>query len=308
MTFAIGVDGGGTRVRAVIVDHDGRELGRGEAAGAVVTVDDPDRAADAVRAAVHDAAEHCGFELPAGRMWAGLAGAGSAAAREAVTEALDDGTLSHRLLVGTDVGAAFHDAFGTGPGVLLIAGTGSIAWARGASGDIHKIGGWGKLLGDEGSGYSIGSEAMRRLAWSEDGRAPPTSMREALLAACGIDSVEDLIAWRGAASKAQVASVAPIVVDLAERGDAAAGELVTAAARALVAHVDASLEATAPWHGPAPLVLWGGLLDSEGPLHGRMVAALEDAPVRVEHREIDPAMGAAKLALAKLERSVPKRQ
>jgi glucosamine kinase len=241
-------------------------------------------------------------------MWAGLAGAGSAAARDAVTEALDDGTLSHRLLVGTDVGAAFHDAFGSGPGVLLIAGTGSIAWARGASGDIRKIGGWGHLLGDEGSGYFIGSQAMRCLTWSEDGRAAPTAMTDPLLEFCGVGSVEDLITWREAASKAQVAAVAPLVVEAANGGDSAARETLAAAVQSLVAHVEASLEATGPWSGSAPLVLWGGLLDAEGPLHSRLGTALGHLDVRLEHRDLDPAMGAAMLALSRLEDSAPKRQ
>jgi glucosamine kinase len=300
VTFVIGVDGGGTRARAVIVDLEGRELARGEATGAVVTVDDPDRAADAVRAAVHDAAEHADFELPAILMWAGLAGAGGAKARDAVTDALDDGTLGHRLLVGTDVGAAFHDAFGVGPGILLIGGTGSIAWARGASGEVHTVGGWGYLLGDEGSGYAIGSEGLRRLVWSEDGRAPPTIMRDAVLEACGVHSIADLVEWRDVASKAEVAAAAPVVVDAAEKGDAAAAAIIASTLRSLVTHVDAALEATGPWTEPAPLVLWGGLLDLDGPLRTSMQRALADLPIRLESSELDPAMGAARLALGEL--------
>ena len=149
---------------------------------------------------------------------------------------------------------------------------------------------------------------MRCLAWAEDGRAPRTSMSETVLDFCGVDSVEDLITWREAASKAQVAAVAPLVVDAAARGDAAANETLAVAVRSLVAHVEASLEAAGPWDGPAPLVLWGGLLDAEGPLREQVTMALGHLDVRLEHHELDPAMGAARLALAKLERSVPNRQ
>jgi N-acetylglucosamine kinase-like BadF-type ATPase len=300
VSCVIGVDGGGTHMRAVIVDTEGRELGRAESTGAVVTVDDPSRAAGAVRAAVRVAAEQAGVELPGAFMWAGLAGAGSKAARDAVAGALDDGSLSARLRIGTDVEAAFHDAFGDGPGILVIAGTGSIAWARSPGGAVRRIGGWGRHLGDEGGGFAIGTDALRRLTWAEDGRAAGTDMRGDLLERCGVDSVDGLIAWIDAASKLEVAALAPVVVDAADAGDPAATEIVADAIRALTEHVRTAVEVTGPWLEPAPLVLWGGLLAEGGPLRSRMIEAVREAGVRHSAREIDPPMGAARLALSEL--------
>jgi len=298
VTFVIGVDGGGTRTRAVIVDSDGHELGRAESAGAVATADDPGSAVAAVRSAVMRAATEARVTLPAAAMWAGLAGAGSVAAELAVSEELDDGSLAERVRVGTDVEAAFHDAFRDGPGVLLIAGTGSIAWARAPDGEVHRIGGWGRHLGDEGSGYKLGSDALRRVTWAEDGRAPATAMRAVLLDSCGVREVEHLIAWIETASKGEVAALAPIIVRSADEGDPAALEVVSDAVASLRGHVRAAVAATGPWRETASLVLWGGLVAEGGALRARVLEGLEELQVGLATREVDPPMGAARLAVA----------
>jgi N-acetylglucosamine kinase-like BadF-type ATPase len=88
VTYVIGVDGGGTRTRAVLVDLEGQEIGRGEAPGAVATAHEPEAASAAVLAAIDSAVETSEVSLPAAVLWAGLAGAGSDTARRAVTDAL----------------------------------------------------------------------------------------------------------------------------------------------------------------------------------------------------------------------------
>lgn len=285
----------------MVIDRQGRELGRGDFAGAVVTASDPARAADAVSEAVGRAAERAEVVLPADAMWAGLAGAGNEVARNAVREALAERDLARRLVVGTDVEAAFHDAFGAGPGVLLIAGTGSIVWARSDVGEVHRVGGWGRHLGDEGSGFALGVRALRHITRAEDGRSPPTELRASILSALELDAVEDLVAWIERASKADVASLAPLIVDVAGNGDAGALAIVEHAVASLRSQVEASLRRL--WgsaeDGPAPeVVLWGGLIAGEGPLRRRVEDALTDLGVAVGTRTLDPPMGAARLALA----------
>jgi len=302
MTFVIGVDGGGTRARAVVVDRDGNEVGRAQVRGAVVTAGEPEEAARAVEAAVEAAVEHAGVHLPAAILWAGLAGAGNERARRALEGALPP-SLSRRTVVGTDAEAAFHDAFGSGPGVLLIAGTGSVVWARGEDGTIRRVGGWGRHLGDEGSGYALGSEGLRGIAHAEDGRGPATALRGGALEALGVEAVVDLIHWADTATKAQVASLAPLVVDAADAGDAVAERIVTAAVHALVVHVTAAFAAVGPDSGPPPeLVLWGGLIAEGGPLRARLLDELAATGRTVSDRSLDPPLGAARLALAELDR------
>lgn len=301
MSVVVGVDGGGTRTRAVLIDERGRELGRAEHAGAVVTVNDPARAADAVTGAVRRAADRAGVELPVDAMWAGLAGAGNPAARDAVAAALRERALAERVVIGTDVEAAFHDGFGSGTGVLVIAGTGSIVWARDAVGRVHRVGGWGRVLGDEGSGHWLGIQGLRLVTRAEDGRAPATALRGAMLTALGLGAVDELVAWVDSAAKAEIAALAPIVVGIAGRGDEGAQRIVDAGIAALRGHVEAVL-AVMNVRGsgkPSPdVILWGGLLAGPGPLRGRMETALAQLGVTVVGRELDPPHGAARLALA----------
>ena len=292
MTFFIGVDGGGTRTRAVIIDDAGREVGRAAGAGAVATASEPDRAATAVAATVRQAAEAAGVALPASVLWAGLAGAGAAEARGQVQAALAGTGLAERVVVGTDVEAAFHHAFPEGPGVLLIAGTGSIAWSRDETGAVRRVGGWGRNLGDEGSGFALGLDALRLVTRAADGRADPTTLTVPLLEACGLSTVGDLVPWIEIAKKREVAALAPIVVAEANAGDEGASGVVRAAVVALLAHVVAACDGRS-----RSVVLWGGLLAEDGPLRSRVTDALGEKDFSVTDRTIDPGLGAAMLAL-----------
>lgn len=296
MTLYVGVDGGGTHTRAVVVDRAGRVLGRAEGGGSVVRVDAPARAARAVIDTVRSAAKVADAELPATTLWAGLAGAGSREARVTVERELAGAGLAEDVIVGTDVEAAFQDAFGDGPGVLLIAGTGSIAWARDAEGETERVGGWGDRLGDEGSGFSIGLEALRSVARAEDGRGEATRLHGAVLEELGLSDPADLVAWAATASKAQVAGLVPVVAAAAREGDAVAAHILDRAVAELTEHL-AAVVGRGGSGGSAPeVVLWGGLLQPGGSLRAAMEKALDRLPVRLAKRDVDPALGAATLA------------
>lgn len=301
MTVFVGVDGGGTHTRAVIVDGQGRELGRAQRRGAVVRVDAPEVAAKAVGDAVRAAAAQVGVALPATTLWAGLAGAGTVDARAAVVRELEAAGLAERVVVGTDVEAAFHDAFGDGPGILLIAGTGSIACARGDSGTVVRVGGWGDRIGDEGSGFAIGSAALRAVVWAEDGRGQRTLLHARVLRHVGVDAAEGLVSWVATADKGDVAALVPLVVAASREGDEVATAIVDGAVSDLCEHVRAAAERAGPWPATPELVLCGGLLQPEGSLRPAMERAVSTLPVLLRARDVDPALGAARLASAPSE-------
>ena len=296
MTFFVGVDGGGTSTRAVVLDADGRELGRAKDRGAVVTSAAPQDAAAAVAGVVRAALREAGMDGRASVLWAGLAGAGQDPARAGVTRILEAAGLADLVVVGTDVEAAFHDAFGAGPGVLLIAGTGSIAWARGEDGRIRRVGGWGWRLGDEGSGYAIGMGGLRSVMRAFDGRDVSTSLTYMLTTAVGVPGPEALVQWIETAGKGEIAALAPRVVEAADAGDGSARRIIDEAVAELVQHV----RAAAPSEGSS-VVLWGGLAADGGPLESRLREALGEVGYVVSERTLDPVRGAARLAIAALD-------
>ncbi len=294
--FVIGVDGGGTRTRAVALDASGVELARAEGGSAVAGA--PLEAARAVADACVDLVRRAGRHLPAHVLWAGLSGAGREEERTAAERALRETGVAERARVGTDVQAAFHDAFADRPGILLIAGTGSIAWARAEDGREGRVGGWGPRIGDEGSGYAIGTEALRRVARSADGRAPATTLSELVRRWLGLERLEELAGWVAGASRAGIAELAPLVAGAARDGDAVSEQVIAEAIVALRTHVDAILERLGPWSRPPGLALTGGLLRPGGPLRGALEEALGSTRIRTVDAEPDAARGAARLALA----------
>jgi N-acetylglucosamine kinase-like BadF-type ATPase len=296
--LVIGVDAGGTRTRAVALDGEGREVGRAEGRCAIADAERPGGPAGAVADTCSAAAGAAGRGLPVDAVWAGLSGAGREAARVAVEDELRRLGVAREVRVGTDVAAAFHDAFSTGPGILLISGTGSIAFGRAEDGREARVGGWGPWLGDEGSGFAIGAAGLKCVARQADGRAPGTGLRTAVLAFLGKATVQDMLPWAAAASKGDVAALAPLVAAAAEAGDPAAREILAQAVRDLEAHASALLDQLGPWRQPPPVALTGGLIRPGRALRGPLEAALGQHGLTALDRPLDPAMGAAHLALA----------
>jgi len=298
VNFAIGVDGGGTWTRAVVVDQDGQELGRGETEGAVVEAHDPTSSVEAVRRAVDRALMNSSLSTPADILLAGLSGAGNDVAHTAIEDALVKSQLAERIIVSTDVEVAFHDAFGFGPGIMLVAGTGSIAWARRSDGTEVRVGGWGQHIGDEGSGYQIGMEALRCITRAEDGRAGPTALRDTILRHLGLEDVQGLVGWIGMASKREVAALVPLITEAAAQEDPVSKGILELAIQGCRGHLEAILEISGPWVDQPAVALWGGLLSSSsGPLHDEILSIVRDHGLKILGRDPDPALGAARLAL-----------
>ncbi len=226
----------------------------------------------------------------------GAAGAGNEAERRALEEALKQRIKARTVLVTTDAAAALHSAFPEGPGIVLSAGTGSIAIGRNAQGTVHRVGGWGWRFGDEGSAYSLARAALVAVARAEDGRGPETLLAARILEAAAMPSVDDLIAWARAARPERIAALAPVVCKAAAE-DPVAALLVQTAAEELALHVLALRQRLSD---PAtPVALGGGLLSKGSPVRDALVArfAAAQPPVKLVDREVDPARGALALAL-----------
>jgi len=295
--WVVGVDGGGSRTRAILLDGSGAVRGRREGEGSAIDPRDPEAAVTQVESVVRALAGEAGVSLPLAALAVGLAGAGRPHVRKAVARRLERTGLARRVLVESDADGAFRDAFGAGPGILVLAGTGSVAWGRAEDGRRDRVGGWGPLLGDEGSGYALGVEALRRVAWSVDGRGPDTVLEETVPRALGLPGSDALVDWVAGASRREVAALVPLVAQAARDGDPVGERLLREGAEALAHHARVLRQRLAPWAGPTPLALAGGLLDPDGPLRARVEAVLDPASWRLHTPRVDGARGAARAAL-----------
>ncbi len=297
MTFFLGVDGGGTRTRVALADEGGHERARAEGPPTLVDPANPDATLEVVSSLCNEVVAEGGVDLPVGGLWAGIAGAGTEPTRSKVEAVLQSAGLASYTGVGADAEATFHDAFPSGPGILLISGTGSIALGRITGDPWLRVGGWGAHLGDEGSGYGIGRSALRAVAKGEDGRGPSTDLRDPVLRALGVTGPSDLVKWMATAGKAEVASLVPLITEWAEDGDEVAGAVIEHAVAELLTHVRTLLRRLEPWPAPPEVALAGGLIEEGGPLRTRVAQAIEALPCRLLDRTPDGARGACSLAI-----------
>lgn len=249
--FYIGVDGGGTSCRARIEDAEGRVLGQG-AAGPATTRIGADRSMQAVRAASMAAAIDAG--LPPAALADMIAGVGLAGIdRQGAREAL--ASLSHpfrNAVYASDAKIACLGAHGGRDGGIVVAGTGSIGFAR-VKGRERRIGGYGFPISDEGSGAELGLQAVRLALRAYDGRARPSAFLLEVMGRVGPDAVT-LVAWAERATPTDYASLAPIVLGHAEAGDPLAAEIVAEGAR----HVDVLIRSLVEFGAPR-ISLVGGM-------------------------------------------------
>ena len=294
--LVVGVDGGGTGSRALILDADGGPIAGADGPPALVLPSDPSRAAEAIKTTVEKAADLAECSLPVDSLWAGLAGAGRAGEREAVEIALRSLGLARVVKVGMDVEGAHQDAFGGGPGVLLVVGTGSMAWGKDPSGAEIRVGGWGALLGDEGSGYWLGLEGLRAVARAADDRGPSTVLTRTLLSALHLPDPAAMIPWAARASKGEIGALAPLVLKAAETGDPGASEALKGGLEALLRHLEVIRTRWPSPEEPIPLALVGGLVEEEGPLRVRLETLVHGIGGRLVSHPVVPVRGAARLA------------
>ena len=292
----LGADAGGSH-STVVVGSPTKILGRADGPGAAMRPGGAAKSAAVLAETARRAAVQARVDLPVERAVVGAAGAGRAQEQAELAAALVEAGVARRVRVLADGEVALATAFGAGPGILVNAGTGSIAYARDPAGELHRAGGYGWQLGDEGGGYWLGRRALDVAARSHDGRGEGSTLLARLLGALGLQHFDDLVRWSATATPAQMAALAPHVVNAAREGEAVARQAVDDAARELVELVSV-LARHFPGTGPVAVALAGGLLLPQSPLTAafreRLGATLKRA--RLVPDKIDSAVGALRLA------------
>jgi N-acetylglucosamine kinase-like BadF-type ATPase len=246
MKYLIGIDGGGTKTDCAIADLSGKIIYQ--------TVGKPSNfliiGVEETVANLFAAIEECLFELKGDfsdvkQIVVGVAGAGRKDDAELLEMSFKDyadneGIHFRGVKVVSDAQVALEGAFPDSAGCILIAGTGSILFGKDKEGNIHRVGGFGRLIGDEGSGYCIGRKALNAVSKEIDGRGEKTIITE--LVNNKIDfGVSDKLVNKVYKEKLDIASIAKIVIEAAEKGDKTANKILSDEADELVLHLKSIL-------------------------------------------------------------------
>ena len=233
--YFFGVDGGQSSTYALIGDASGRVLGagRGGPSNHVAASEGRAKFTGAIQSCLAAACANAGLDATAIRFASACLGfSGGPADKEAILQEI---LPSDRTLVTHDALIALSGATCGEPGLITIAGTGSIAFGRNASGKTARAGGWGYVFGDEGGGFHIVRQAVRAALRFEEGWGDPTSLRRMFLDAAAASDINQLVHrfYTPEFPRPRLAAFAKLVDDAAENGDAIAREILNDAAREL---------------------------------------------------------------------------
>ncbi len=312
-SYVIGLDGGGTKTAVQLADSQGQILAESVGGPTNFQISGVEGAAKTIIDLIETSCHTVGCEpSQIGSVVAGLTGAGRASDQQRMAEgvrayAQGRSIYLRDLAIESDARIALEGAFFGDPGIIVIAGTGSIVYAKDKDGAMHRAGGWGRLIRDEGSGYRIGQDGIRAVGRMIDGITAKTSIAGMVAEQFGLRTQEEIIK---AVYKDgfDLASVAPLVIRAAEKHDRIALEILSSAAAEVVEMIRAvvgPLRRSSPHpRGRIPLVFVGSLLDSDN-IYSAKVRAL----IRKELKSIvlqkpiaSPVRGAVLMALARMKK------
>lgn len=295
--YFVGIDGGGTKSTVCVICSSGELISTFEI--------EPTNYTDAKKRQICDVLLELKSTLKETfspiEMWSiCLSGLGRMADQVEFKKVLDANNLSEKIFVEGDALAALEGAIPDEQGIILIAGTGSIAFGKSETGHVFRAGGWGYLLGDEGSGFSIGKKGLNAALQDFDGRGIQTALRAKFEKFFAVDSIEKSIThiYTSYSNRGDLAKFAPFVFEEAKNGDEVAKSIVLQAAQDLAELVIAVCKKIEN-EGSTKLALIGNLFKETEILKPAFVQFLqnEDCKVELAEGQFPPEIGAVLLGL-----------
>jgi N-acetylglucosamine kinase-like BadF-type ATPase len=307
MGYSLGFDGGGTKTECVLLDAKGAVVGEGRGGPANPLRSGYDGAFSSLREAAAEAITAAKIRpAEVTSVCAGLAGAGRRSVVRRMMVFLSQEFPGALAQVATDFEVALEAAVGSGPGVVLIAGTGSVAYGRNAAGETARAGGYGPWIGDEGSAFEIGRRAVSAVARARDSETPVTLLSEMIPAVLDCPDWDDLLLRIMKNPDDVFPKLFPAVAAAANSEDSAAKEILFASAIGLGKLAMTVIRLLGMKNEQFPLVKCGGVFG-----HSRMLDSLLDSVLatgalraKISRLEICPAVGAARMA-ARLSAPTP---
>ena len=298
--FVLGIDAGGTKTVCLVADEQGHVLGVARGPGAnLATLGELE-----VEKVLHEVMEQAmvGQSGAPAVICLGIAGVDRAEDAAIIRSIMRRIGNKAPVLVVNDALIALEAGAGDGPGIVLIAGTGSICYGRNDRGQAARAGGWGYILADEGSGWWMGQRAIQAVMRQADGRGPATSLTPRVLAYFGVTDPALVVheVYYHDPRRRLIAGLGPAVQASVDEGDPVARGIVADAAGELALAARSVAEKLEMRGVQFPLVLSGGAFRVVTSLLADLTSRVAEVVPRGQPRllDVEPAMGAVRLAVA----------
>ncbi len=298
--YVLGIDGGGSKTAVQVAQTDGQVLGVGHAGASNYQAVGLERALAALNVAIGEACTEAGISLSQiSAVCLGLAGVDRPEDRAVFDEWLDTIAPNTRQEIVNDAHLVLAAGTPDGWGIALICGTGAICIGRNRKGDLARIDGWGHVLGDLGSGYAIGRQALQSAMQAHDGRCSAGVLLSAILRHWHLSQPEELIAYvyQRPASTTEIAGIARLVEQAAGTGDESARNIVADAGHKLARSVATAVKQL-EFSGPVPCALAGGVITRGDHVRDAFLSAAHATGLALAPVELvfSPVSGAVRLA------------
>ena len=296
----LGIDAGGSKTVALVTDANGAVIGEGRAGGANLQTEGELQ----VEKVLHEVIERAmnGRYTPPEAVCLGMAGVDRESDGRIIRDIMRRLGFRQNTLIVNDALIALVAGAGANPGVVVISGTGSIAFGVSHRGLAARAGGWGPTLGDEGSGYWIGRRALEAVVRDVDGRGPKTALTERVLEFCSLSRPELLVSeiYHQPHGRRAIASLAPEVDRARFEGDLVAGDIMTDAADELATAAGSVITRLDMRGEQFPILLAGGMLKRSEWLAAEILRRMAEVAPRSEVLPLteEPVTGAVRLATA----------
>ncbi len=245
MQYVMGIDGGATKTLLKMSTLEGNLIASYEAGPANINVVGSRKLKKTLSELIINSVKSAGMDLNKCKcLCIGTAGAGREKERKMLVRMIKDIGFTQRLIVTDDVITAFHGGVGENEGIIIISGTGSICFGKNSKGESFRTGGWGYIIGDEGSGYYIGRRILNTIMRSYDNREGYTVLTPLVLSRLNLNNPEDLVkyVYRSRTEVREISELAKLADDACDLGDTTAENILKDTARELFCCVKTVIE------------------------------------------------------------------
>ncbi|WP_315119576.1 BadF/BadG/BcrA/BcrD ATPase family protein [uncultured Clostridium sp.] len=306
----LSIDGGGTKCLSALLDYESNIAGVGESGSCNYQSIGEEKSKESIKKSILNAMEHYEkkYSCKVSKIECVIAGiAGNDTGKdkkvmERIFKSIFDelNITVDKYILENDAYITLNGALEDREGVLIISGTGSICYGKNNENQYYRTGGWGYIVGDEGSGFWIGSQAIKFIFHSEDGRKESTLLRENILNSLKLENIEELMGWVYSEdySIKKVSALAKDVFNSASHGDELALKIVNMAAEELLSHLNVVVDKL-HLKEDFTLVLLGGLLENNTSLKDILVKKVMENynKCNIVHMDVKPIFGAMILGL-----------